>query len=811
MSQQFLNDIVNIFFLNNLCNNDIITKIDNIKYYVNFIITNFKNHTIKLQNTKLTKTILTNNNKQINISDSSSSSLTFYEFIDTILFETKSKYIQKIDKIDVFCRMLIRIQTIINNISRIKLLKFIYTNYFDILLEIIINNTQKLWFSETEIHKTILGDLFNNNIIIFKTYNQDLSQLILLLLKNKKIKIYIRNWFIDTLNVNIKNKKNNKDTLNNSILSNINNVLLNIFINAQPAKIKNLIQTMDFSLINYKECLLTIYNKDRLDIKFHKKNENDENKLIIYNSENFTFLQYLFYLVLSYNYITTIRLINKIKELTIKKMNLQNSLFELENLDSQLSFVTKSLLLLQKKTIKVVENKINTHLEIVIINLQNNNLQTFTNYLIDLVINKFKNFNNNDDNDKIINNMPVFLIESILTSLSNKTFYKYSTINCHKLINFIYLLLSNDQINPHLKSKLLSITYTYKKQIINTIYWIEPTLINKFHMILYNLYVTFHKMNNTWNYYEKMYIKLDILSFLIYFNENNSMNIPLTYDDKITTQFIYILLEDLIQLNEIIFNYYKSIENDTDLVSLNKEYIAKLLEKNNINYNLIELNCEMLLILLNNRQFKDIFINNKHIIENLTLSLNYTFFNNLPKKLITTYPKLSKHLIDYGENHSIYTLLLKIFTNHNLINSTQFLEYIVNNKYFCITKMRKHFENNSKINSFLLSNNYYILINNIQKIINTQKKDKELQIEYPDEFYDPIMDCIIKNPVFLPSSNTVMERYVIEKHLLTSNLDPFTRDKLTIDLLNKYNETIEIKQKITEFNEKRDKFTKDNI
>ena len=81
-----------------------------------------------------------------------------------------------------------------------------------------------------------------------------------------------------------------------------------------------------------------------------------------------------------------------------------------------------------------------------------------------------------------------------------------------------------------------------------------------------------------------MYIKLDILSFLIYFiyNSNNTSEVALSvnkYNDKIITQFIYIMLEDLIQLNDISFNYYKSIEEDPELNTFSQEYIEKLLKK----------------------------------------------------------------------------------------------------------------------------------------------------------------------------------------------------------------------------------------
>jgi len=52
----------------------------------------------------------------------------------------------------------------------------------------------------------------------------------------------------------------------------------------------------------------------------------------------------------------------------------------------------------------------------------------------------------------------------------------------------------------------------------------------------------------------------------------------------------------------------------------------------------------------------------------------------------------------------------------------------------------------------------------------------------PDEFKDPLMDTVMLDPVELPSG-TIMDRSVIARHLLNSNTDPFSRQKLTDDML----------------------------
>lgn len=60
--------------------------------------------------------------------------------------------------------------------------------------------------------------------------------------------------------------------------------------------------------------------------------------------------------------------------------------------------------------------------------------------------------------------------------------------------------------------------------------------------------------------------------------------------------------------------------------------------------------------------------------------------------------------------------------------------------------------------------------------------EKKVFQDIPEEFLDPIMQTIMKDPVSLPSGN-VIDRLTITKHLLTDSTDPFTRNPLTLDML----------------------------
>jgi hypothetical protein len=64
------------------------------------------------------------------------------------------------------------------------------------------------------------------------------------------------------------------------------------------------------------------------------------------------------------------------------------------------------------------------------------------------------------------------------------------------------------------------------------------------------------------------------------------------------------------------------------------------------------------------------------------------------------------------------------------------------------------------------------------------------------------MGTLIENPVILPNSDMFMEKDVILRHLLTSEDNPFNREPLTKSQLEEYNEREEIKEKITEFQER---------
>merc|ERR1719443_75322 len=62
----------------------------------------------------------------------------------------------------------------------------------------------------------------------------------------------------------------------------------------------------------------------------------------------------------------------------------------------------------------------------------------------------------------------------------------------------------------------------------------------------------------------------------------------------------------------------------------------------------------------------------------------------------------------------------------------------------------------------------------------TQQEAALANVDIPDNYLDPIMAEIMADPVMLPTSNTIMDRKVIERHIMSNDDDPFNRMKLAV-------------------------------
>ena len=90
----------------------------------------------------------------------------------------------------------------------------------------------------------------------------------------------------------------------------------------------------------------------------------------------------------------------------------------------------------------------------------------------------------------------------------------------------------------------------------------------------------------------------------------------------------------------------------------------------------------------------------------------------------------------------------------------------------------------------------YGLIEQVETVRQMDLDEEEDMGEVPDEYLDPLMATLMKDPVILPSSRTILDRSTIKAHLLSDATDPFNRMPLKIE---EVEPATELRAKIEEF------------
>jgi len=69
----------------------------------------------------------------------------------------------------------------------------------------------------------------------------------------------------------------------------------------------------------------------------------------------------------------------------------------------------------------------------------------------------------------------------------------------------------------------------------------------------------------------------------------------------------------------------------------------------------------------------------------------------------------------------------------------------------------------------------------IQNAAEKQLQEVDLAEFAPEEFIDPIIGTLMKEPVMLPSSKNIVDKTTIARHILSDQSDPYNRSPLTLD------------------------------
>lgn len=436
--------------------------------------------------------------------------------------------------------------------------------------------------------------------------------------------------------------------------------------------------------------------------------------------------------------------------------------------------------------------------------------------------------NSINENNNILNSFDY--IKKYVISNNQKIIDKYVKYN-----NILY-----NKLNKYLLEKI----YNF---YINTIY----IFINKncdlennelFSTCITNIidFYIFYNKNYTF-IYNSLSEKADMFKFFADIFNSKSTNINL--DIKLIEFFTNIYLNegvfingnrDTINIIDILdksFDFYVKLDNYDDYYKYNTKYkivylynclfnapyilhenMIKILEKkSNISRFLISFIEDLHIFINNFIIYYKLYLTNKDYsklantyyiyIEDYIRYYKYILkkhINTIDKDIINiSIYKLNKNLIELHklckEKNNIYKTMLYIIDIYLLLDETEYMKIIKKDvisfdyKIFCeICKNMNRIYKHKNISLF------EIFIEDVENLVISE------EIEYtdiPEDYLDPLYNTLIEKPVLLPSSQKYVDYEVIKKHLLYHNFDPFNRDKLTLEILEEYNNKSEIKRK----------------
>ena len=474
-----------------------------------------------------------------------------------------------------------------------------------------------------------------------------------------------------------------------------------------------------------------------------------------------TFDNQLIFTFHRYNEMLTLLHLSKFITLSDNKNNLSDNETTLSNINITIQFLQTELFSkLLYETFDYYD-----YIASIIINLHENHFiyykcipDSFIKSIFDLVIyidkcSKWTRYTLNDFN-KYLNNITkiCYLFIEDKDNISNP----YIRMNSLNIINI--LSSNNVKVNPKILSGLLDIFI--QLEMFNT----PDQFYEKFRARRYILTIIKNRFNN-----------IDFKEYFInYINHYNTLKL---------TRIFYLLFNDF---NYQIEDLFEKV-NDNHIYVRFSEFVEKELQILNNYQTFLCLCIEFCKIdkLLLDDYIKIKFVHSLNYNINLILNTPYDFVKDNPLLV-----ELYFSLIGLYHHFDIYENFLDCIIFDNRTFTFDFLKKIK----LLFIKLT-HLDNYNSI----------LFIQHINEFIYKIKK-YSLRIEYHKEIKDDLLDPItyepITNPVVLPSSGIILDKWTICNHLLSNESDPFNRELLTINILEDFNKTEIAMNKINQFKEK---------
>lgn len=177
------------------------------------------------------------------------------------------------------------------------------------------------------------------------------------------------------------------------------------------------------------------------------------------------------------------------------------------------------------------------------------------------------------------------------------------------------------------------------------------------------------------------------------------------------------------------------------------------------------------------------------ITKTVAILSNILDIHNIPRELILSI----LNVID---------LLFKIYQKYGNIDDTlvETIQYVIpifiKNKVYC-GELSKTFRD--KVEDIFSDhhdkNNILYMLND--KIPENTVLDNDTNV--PDEFLDPLLAIRIIDPIMIPNVNLIFDKASIMSQLYHAEINPYTREELTIKQMEEYNATKNIKKKLKKY------------
>jgi hypothetical protein len=449
--------------------------------------------------------------------------------------------------------------------------------------------------------------------------------------------------------------------------------------------------------------------------------------------------------------------------------NLEDKTNSLIALSSTNSFVQSSLMNIYKtiKKWKIILNGIKGHIKksyyISTMNL------TYANIADVIILNKIPQW------DELLTNLYTYLTYTINDPIYDiNNYQQISTLMCRIIGTKLYTT------NPHIRSKYMTIIG--KLKIDNIEY--EANIIES----VMNLYIDIYLSKTGGLELEKIYVSLSVYEFI---------TSKLFKDDIATDKLLDIVQivdknENKVKMfiNFIVKEMGMSIESLFKVlekyIKMNDDYEQQLMTNSVIK--LVEYcSCAWKILYLfvkNNSSLRDI-ISSKELLLGLRMNINsyISEFSNF-------FTKENKDGLKVIEDRMYIKININTVTENMIKLITIFKDDIDTLEYIFISGDGL---NTNKLSNMINDPDLNTIIESMEKYDNSDS-----DCDYPEKFLDQITLAPLSDPVIIPDTFQFVNRDTILQCILTDQLNPFNREKLTVDRLTKFNLLDESKKKISE-------------